>query len=59
MSGFPTVDAIEKIASFAKKFGGKSGNEIHATPIVVSTSGSNQGSYLSVTSPSPLHRMLL
>lgn len=38
ISSFPTVDAMEKIAIFARKFGGSSGNEIHAIPIVVSTS---------------------
>ncbi|KAG5621183.1 hypothetical protein H5410_006401 [Solanum commersonii] len=43
--GFPTADAIEKIASLAKNFGGRSGIEIQATPIVVSMSGSNHGSH--------------
>uniref|UniRef100_A0A0V0HFL5 Putative ovule protein n=1 Tax=Solanum chacoense TaxID=4108 RepID=A0A0V0HFL5_SOLCH len=48
VSGFPTALAIEKIASLAKKLGGRSGKEIQATPIVVSMSDSNHGSHLRV-----------
>ncbi|KAF3669412.1 hypothetical protein FXO38_07604 [Capsicum annuum] len=45
--GFRTLqtvtEAIERIATFAKKLGGGSGKEIQTTPILVSIAGSNHG----------------
>lgn len=37
VKGFPTVDAIEKIASLAKNLGCRSGREINATQIIDTT----------------------
>lgn len=47
-SGFPTAAASENTTASQKKFGGKAGKEIQATAVVVSSSGSKQGSHLKV-----------